>query len=189
MKKYTILAACAAFAFPAAAGAQQDRPQGDVTLSEVQARAAERFAALDGNKDGRVTQAEITAAREARMAERQARRFDRLDANDDGAVSEAEMQAARAARQAKRAERQDGESARRGRGQRGAMRGGRGIGGGFDRLDANDDGAVTLAEYTAPMTQRFERVDADNNGTLTQAERQAARAAMRTERRQRRSGN
>ena len=183
MKKLTMILAATALAFPAAAGAQSQMrgPQGDVSLSQMQQRSAERFAALDANNDGRVTKAEMEAQREARRDAR----FDRLDTNDDGAISKAEMDAAREQRAAKRTERmanREGDAAKV-RGKRGNRMGKGMRGGGFDRLDANNDGSVTLAEFQAPQIERFQRADANGDGVLTQAERQSARQAMRDQRR------
>ena len=43
---------------------------GSVTLTEMQAASAERFARMDANGDGELTAAEMQAAREARKADR-----------------------------------------------------------------------------------------------------------------------
>jgi hypothetical protein len=53
-----------------------------------------------------------------------------------------------------------------------------GMGGGR-MADANKDGAVTQAEFTAAALQRFDRLDANKDGQVTKEERQAARKAMR----------
>ena len=182
MKKLTLLLAAGALAIPAAAAAQPGprAPQGDVTLAQMQQRSAEMFAKLDADGDGRVTTAEMAAQRQ----DRRDARFARVDANGDGALSKAEIEAARDQRQAKRAENGKGERmGKRGGGKRGAM-----MRGGLQRLDANGDGTVTLAEFQAPQVERFRRADANGDGTVTQAERQAAREAMR-EQRQARRGN
>ena len=47
--------------------------------------------------------------------------------------------------------------------------------------DANKDGAVTQAQFTAAALQRFDRTDANKDGQVTREERQTARKAMRDE--------
>ena len=65
---------------------------GSVTLTEMQAASAERFARMDANGDGVIDAAD----RQARGAQM----FARADANGDGELTAAEMQAAREARKA-----------------------------------------------------------------------------------------
>ena len=121
-----------------------------------------------------------------------AERFKKLDTDGSGEVSLAEMTAARDARQAKRAERmsmraETGQGAPGGReggkwrGKRGGHGGGHGMGmrGGMMRMDANKDGAITLAELEAGALERFQRQDTNNDGQVTKAEREAAREAMK----------
>ena len=67
---------------------------------------------------------------------------------------------------------QDGQ----GGGQGGGGQGGRG-GGMFERLDADHDGKVSLAEYEAGRMMQFKRMDTDGNGSLSFAEIDAATAA------------
>lgn len=155
---------------------------GIVTQQEVRAQAARMFERIDFNKDGKLDKAD----RDARMAER----FKKLDTDGSGEVSLAEMTAAREARQAKRAERM-AMRADRGPGEPGARMGGwhgkrgghggmgRGMRGGMMRLDANKDGAITLAEFEAGALERFNRHDANKDGKITQEERAAAREAMK----------
>lgn len=153
---------------------------GVVTQQEVRAQAAKMFERIDFNKDGKLDKAD----RDARMAER----FKKMDTDGSGELSLAEMTAAREARQAKRTERM-AMRADRGPGEPGArmggkMRGGhkmggRGMRGGMMRLDANKDGAITLAEFEAGALERFNRQDANKDGKITQEERAAAREAMK----------
>ena len=49
----------------------------------------------------------------------------------------------------------------------------------FDKVDANKDGKVTLAEAKAAEKERFASVDANKDGRLTKAELEAHHAAMR----------
>lgn len=171
---------------------QQDGPGAPRTRAEVQAKTQERFTALDTNRDGAVTQAEIDASRAKRVQERDAKRaerrtamFQRLDTDRNGQLSPAEF----AARPARDADARDGEH----RGRRGDRHGGRGghhrggpDGAGRDggqgmlaRMDANHDGRVTLAEMQAPALARFDRADANRDGTVTREEMRAARQAAR----------
>lgn len=155
---------------------------GVVTQEEARAQAAKMFERIDFNKDGKIDKAD----RDARMAER----FKQMDTDGSGEVSLAEMTAAREARQAKRSERM-AMRADRGPGEPGARmggkRGGRGMGmrghggmrGGMMRLDADKDGAITLAEFEAGALERFNRHDTNKDGRITQEERAAAREAMK----------
>ena len=155
---------------------------GVVTQEEARAQAAKMFERIDFNKDGKIDKAD----RDARMAER----FKQMDTDGSGEVSLAEMTAAREARQEKRMERM-AMRADRGTGEpgtrMGGKRGGRGMGmrghggmrGGMMRLDADKDGAITLAEFEAGALERFNRHDANKDGKITQEERAAAREAMK----------
>lgn len=113
----------AALLLASAAGAQAQNlpedPYGDatVTRAEAEARAGERFAALDANKDGLIAAEELAAggdgprraggvgradangdgklAKDEYVAS-QLNRFDRQDANQDGQLTKAERDQARA---------------------------------------------------------------------------------------------
>lgn len=112
------------------------------TKAEATAQVAERFAMLDADKNGQVTEAEMTAHREARMAKRAERMAakgkempdrpmrggkigKRADTNGDGQLSLAEMTAQAMTR--------------------------------FDRMDANKDGTIDAAERSAMREERKER--------------------------------
>lgn len=112
----------AALLLAAATGAQAQNlpedPYGDatVTRAEAEARAGERFAGLDTNKDGLITAEEMLAGREGprrrggglgradadgdgkltkpEFVSMQLNRFDRLDANSDGQLTKAEREQA-----------------------------------------------------------------------------------------------
>lgn len=120
MKKFLLVAfAASAIAAPAFA---QDAPQrgggmlsrldtngdGVVTREEYNAGIAARFATLDANKDGKVSDAEREAAGRGggmgmrgmtgdvtldQMQAQAGQRFDRIDANHDGKIDKAEMDA------------------------------------------------------------------------------------------------
>ena len=208
MKKFVLagVALAALAALPAAAQPRADGPArnaGPLTRASVQAAVQARFAKVDADRDGYVTRAEADARaaqargerqermaqRQARMAERRAGLFDRLDTDKNGSISRAEFDAHAAARVERRAERAaDGGDMRGRRGMRHArmMRGHRmGMGAGrfggpmFERLDADHDGRISLAEASARALEMFDRADADRNGTVTSEERRAARQRFR----------
>lgn len=58
---------------------------------------------------------------------------------------------------------------------KGGKRGERGARINFEEIDANSDGKLDFAEFSAPMVTRFETADADSNGTITEAEIETAR--------------
>jgi hypothetical protein len=173
-----------ALAAPQIAGAAR----ADMTRAQVQANAAERFAKMDVNGDGKLDTADRAA--------RQAKAFDRIDADNNGAISRDEF----AARRGERAARQGVQAGRHGmggadmpghrmggkRGGHGGMRGGMGM---AKAADTNNDGAISQAEFTAGALKRFDGADADRNGTVTQAERQAGRDAMKAQWQQRRAAD
>jgi hypothetical protein len=178
MRKLTIsLLAGAAVLAASGAALAQDRPARDaeMTRSAAQEHAATAFARMDANSDGKIDDADRAA--------RQKARFDRIDADDNGALSYEEF----AAQHGKRAGRGD-----RPEGHRMAMRGGmRGphMMGMRANADADSDGTLTQAEFTAAALARFDAADADKNGTVTAAERKAQHQAMRSQWRERRGQN
>ena len=179
----TALAAGAAIAQPAPSprGAFAD---GVLTRAEAAQQAQTRFARLDANRDGVLTQQESQNRRAAKagnrgerrqhaqrdpqaQAQRSAAAFDRLDSNRDGQLSRAEFSAGRELR----AER---------RGQRGMRAARRGFGGkAFAGADLNRDGQVTIQEATNAAMARFDRADANRDGQVTREERRQARGANR----------
>ncbi|MBU3077241.1 EF-hand domain-containing protein [Sphingomonas quercus] len=141
------LCLAAAVAAPAA-GLAQGQPAGD--------RMKAMFDRVDTNHDGYISRDEADAAGAAMRQRMQERRtaqrdkaFARLDSNGDGAISRPEFDSApRVAGQA-----------RRGQPGRGGAQGGAGGGGMlsamFDRMDADHDGRVSLAEAEAAAQQRM----------------------------------
>ena len=217
MKRFALagVALAALVAIPAVAQVGGDGPARKaepITRASVQAAVQARFAKVDADRDGYVTRAEADARaaqargerqermaqRRERMAERRAGLFDRLDSDKNGSISRAEFDAHAAARAERRAQRGgDGEMrvrramrhARMMRGHRmGAMGGARFGGAMFERLDADKDGRVSLAEASARALQMFDKADADRNGTVTIEERRAAWQRFREERQGRRGG-
>jgi Ca2+-binding EF-hand superfamily protein len=154
---------------------QGSRPAAEMTREQVQARAAEAFARLDLNRDGKLDQGDRQA--------RQKAVFDRVDADHNGAITQAEFSAVREQRREAAGDRQaqsagqrrdDGVQARgqRGPGGPGPMaRGPRNQGVPGARADGNNDGTVTPTEFAAAALERFERADANKDGKVTRAER------------------
>ena len=97
---------------------------GAVTMAEIDAHRADKFASADTNGDNLVSAAEFEAfsiaERERKQAERRARRFAKLDADGDGYVTADEHAAAD-----KRMDRL------------------------FERVDTDGDGVITEAEREA----------------------------------------
>lgn len=60
---------------------------GEITIEDLTALRDSRFADLDSNGDGAISQDEFVAAQVARSEERATRMFDRLDADGDGTLS------------------------------------------------------------------------------------------------------
>ncbi|MDJ1017978.1 MAG: EF-hand domain-containing protein [Paracoccaceae bacterium] len=60
---------------------------GEITAEDLSALGASRFAEIDTNGDGTVSEAEFIAKAQADAAERAAAMFARLDADGDGALS------------------------------------------------------------------------------------------------------
>jgi Ca2+-binding EF-hand superfamily protein len=192
MKKVALagIAAAALLSVPALAIQQERIPGREMARASVEAMVQTQFSKVDANGDGFVTRDEGKASRDARKAERQAHRaerraerFARLDANGDGSITRAEFDAPRADRgdrAERRADRRERRAERRERRmERRAHRGMRFGAKRFERMDANQDGRVSLAEATALRLQRFDRIDANKDGTITREERRAARQAGR----------
>lgn len=163
-------AAALALTGASAALAGEGRRGGDgdrtVTRAEAETRGAEMFARMDVNKDGKLDAADRSA--------RQAEHFTRLDTNKDGQLSREEFAAGRPDRPAagERGERRE----RMGRRGRHGGRGGMMI---LRMADANKDGAITQAEFTAAHARHFDMVDTNKDGSISPEERKAARDKMR----------
>lgn len=180
---------------PAPAGSTAQRParaeRGQpMTRAALEAGIKARFDKVDANKDGVITRAEFDAQRTAMQSQRQAqakarrdRLFASLDTNKDGQISRAEFDAPRERRAQASQARGDAPRAQAQRfAHRPGMQGPRGqrmAGTWFDRLDADKDGRVSLADMLAKPLERFDAVDTDRNGTISPEERKAARDKMR----------
>ncbi|MES2176010.1 MAG: calcium-binding protein [Pseudomonadota bacterium] len=157
-----------------------------ISKAELTAGLEARFAKMDVDRDGQITQKD----RDAMRQQRQDARFAELDADKNGQISKTEFTAGHEARADKRQERRaqagkPGEREGRGRGghhrgpDRGGMMGHGGPGGGFG--DANKDGTMTKAEFMARPVAMFDKADANKDGFVTADEMKAARQTMRAE--------
>lgn len=110
------------------------------------------FAALDADKDGKVTKAEVEAFRAAKVKA--------MDANADGKISADELAAPRIAAATDRIKARSAEM--------------------VTKLDSDGDGMLTAAEMAVrPGPEMlFERIDANGDGAVTQEEVDAAQKAM-----------
>lgn len=130
---------------------------GTMTKAELTTKLQTRFAALDTNKDGKVTPEERKAAMEKRFDEH----FAKMDTDHNGQLSKTELKAAHDARGPMMG-RHGGKG---GRGGMGGMEGPRG--------DAN--ATITRDQFMAGPLAMFDRADANKDGTVTAEERKAAR--------------
>ena len=183
MKKFVLAAAAIAAVATPLVAQQMARPQSGagMTRAQVESRVRERFAQVDANRDGFVTKAEgetmrerIRGERRENRTERRTARFAALDANKDGQLSRAEFDAPRDGDRADRRERRMERRAFRAHHRGLARFGGARL---FERLDADRDSRVSLAEATGAALRRFDMSDANKDGTVTREERRAVRAA------------
>lgn len=104
----------------------------------------------------------------------------RADTNNDGILTRAELIASVEARFAKRDTNKDGKitaDERRGKAMRGDHRS-RGGEGRPNRLDTDNDGAISKAEQVAQATRMFDYIDRNGDGKVDKAERDALRDTM-----------
>jgi hypothetical protein len=150
---------------------------GKLAKAEFDAAQRTRFNAIDANKDGFVVPDEMRASLESRRADAEKARFAVLDTDKNGQLSQSEFDAARG-----RGPGPDVPRLRMGPGGPDGLRGPGGPGGpgpgGFgrgDRIgpDADNDGKISFAEFSARGAEGFARADANKDGTVTIAELQA----------------
>ena len=103
---------------------------GEITTEDFAALRDNRFADLDSNGDGSVSEAEFVAAAESNAAEKAAERFARLDADGDGTLSRDVLES-------------------RGRGGMGERM--------LSRLDQDNSGGVSAEEFEAGLEKMAER--------------------------------
>ena len=101
---------------------------GEISMAEMENRAAVRFATVDTDGDGFLSLEELQAQGEERAKKRAERHMERLDANDDGKLSAEEMK-----RPGKRGEKM------------------------FDRIDADDSGTISEEEFAAAQDKMKRR--------------------------------
>ena len=179
----TLGAALIAVPVLAAPGGDRNAVQ---TRADAQTRAAEMFARMDVNKDGKLDAAD----RAAKRAEMQAKKFASLDADGNGSISKAEWDQHGADRAAKRAERGERRAAagEASDGKRHGMRGHHGKRGGghhgmggrmMGKADTDGDKAISQAEFQTAALARFDAADANKDGQVTAEERKAQRDAWK----------
>lgn len=118
-----------------------------------------------------VSRADVSARTDARFAQ--------IDKDRNGVITEAEMKAGHGMR----GDRRKMQGMMSGGPDRGKHHGARGgAPGGRSRMDANNDGQVSRAEFGAQALQRFARSDTDRNGVVTGEERQKAHGARGAQR-------
>ena len=119
---------------------------GGITLEEVKAYQGTVFASVDANSDSSLTQEEFDMIKEMRKAEREAKKAE----NDEQTTETAHS---------------DDKDGKKRKGKRGGKRGEmRGMG--FDRLDADNSGTVSLEEFTAHADKMFDRMDRNDAGVI-----------------------
>ena len=131
---------------------------GRISKAEAQAAAAryaERFDAMDANKDGYLDRSDM----QARMAERRAAFFASADANKDGRLSRDEFAAHRNAQSATRQQAMQQRAKAAGRAMPTEAERAQRMAAAFDRIDANKDGSISQVELDAfkPMRGQGKR--------------------------------
>jgi Ca2+-binding EF-hand superfamily protein len=172
---------------PALAQASADAPARHrtarpITRAVFLKHVEDRFARLDVNHDGYIDRGEAGAPAGMPAGPRGPRgrgdpnaSFDRMDANHDGSITRAEYLAyrSRGPRGARSAAAAGAPRPRR------ASLGWGFTGRWFDRVDADHDGRISLAEAQRAATALFDRLDTNHDGVLSSEERIAARHGFR----------
>ncbi|MEP7350065.1 MAG: EF-hand domain-containing protein [Sphingorhabdus sp.] len=146
---------------------------GAISKTEAMAAADSHFAKMDANGDGTLNQTD--------RAEMIKKHFAEMDADKNGSINEAEFVASHQARADKHGDKMGGD--RMGRDKHdGAHRMGGGGKGGMHMMkmaDANNDQAVSKAEFRAAAEARFAKADTNKDGSISAAEHKAQRETMR----------
>ncbi len=160
---------------------------GKVERAELAATQRARFDAIDVNRDGQATPDELKAfheqARAKHMQEAAAGRFAGLDKDGSGQISQTEFTAGlESGREKAGGHRGPGRevsmrSPAGGPGKHGRGPDGPGLGG--PRGDADADGKISFAEFSARGVEAFDRADTNKDGVVTIAELQASGPARR----------
>lgn len=165
MKKVIPLVAVSLFAVSFFAIAQD---QSKDRRAHMQAKAQERFEAMDTNRDGKLSYAEF------QNNPKQRERFEKADLNRDGSLTQDELKQAhqhnKQMHQERRAKGREKMHAAREK---------------LQSLDTNKDQAFTRAELGNQMPkllENFDVIDGNNDGKITREEMRIARKAMRAER-------
>lgn len=164
----------------------------EITREQAIARASERFARLDTNRDGSLTRAEMRAGRQQMRTQRQERRQERLARMPE--ERRARLAQRMEARSELREQRLEQRAERRARiqamspEQRAQHRAERQTRRGDRRGQFAGGATVSLEQFRARALHRFERLDANRDGRVTVAERREVRKQLRQERRERRQG-
>lgn len=130
-----------------------------ITRTELTSRLDGSFAAIDANKDGSLSAAELETAQKRELEQVQTalrakvqEAFQKLDTNKDGQLSKAEFAATIPPVNVSETPAQM-----------------------LQKLDSNKDGKVSAEEFKAPKLAAFNKVDANHDGTVTPAELRASR--------------
>ncbi len=172
--KVLAVSAVLALTYPAVAAVPGNGPmrnQADLTKADFIKQAEERFAAMDTNKDGKISAAEHAAQRPGRgmgpgaampaeVTKAQAlkfaeERFATMDTNKDGKITADERRGQRGDKQ-------------------GMKRGGRGMGPG-----ASMPAEMTQEQHMKFAQDRFNALDTNKDGKISVEERQARRGMKR----------
>jgi hypothetical protein len=150
----------------AAAAAAVALTAGGATLYAQSGGLRGPMARFDSDSNGAITLAEARAGA--------ARMFAETDSNKDGRATHEEMMAYHGKMGDHRGGGHGG-----GHGERGEHGGGGGRPGGPMHLDADGDGALTLAETQSGIDAHFAKIDSNRDGSIDEAEMRAAHEAHR----------
>ncbi|MDD9960925.1 MAG: EF-hand domain-containing protein [Gammaproteobacteria bacterium] len=172
MKSALFLSSVLLIAAPAVHGERR----GPISIAQFETYTAERFAAIDADGDERISSDEFNAAdvRPPRFMRRGHHRhsrgdgrgpkFEAIDADGDGSISREELDAARSAGHPGGKPKRDGKG---GKLDKAAMKERL-----FSRLDADEDGFVSQAEFNEPI-ERLRALDANGDGQVDRDERRS----------------
>lgn len=135
---------------------------GAVLLEEVSAQRLAMFEAVDTDKSGSLSKDELKAFGDQRKQQREERRAERKamkeQAADDGSARDGETMGKHADRDGRRAGKHDGKRHGEGRGHHGGPR--------MERLDTDNNGEISLEEFTALDAKLFERFDRNGDNKI-----------------------